>query len=143
MFHYRNTLLTTPVCSSLWDRRESLVTLGLPSRIKISFSIGPFMRRTCEALALLLAGYLEKEHDPDDAISRSILGLFEVRAPRVNGIKADALRWKDPKMPMSWLKTIGLYISLFILVGVRRVLNIFTRRDLWNVRDAVKKYLAQ
>ncbi|KAI1465842.1 uncharacterized protein F4812DRAFT_461529 [Daldinia caldariorum] len=96
-----------------------------------------------EALALLLAGYLEREHDAGDAISRSILGLFEVRAPRVNGIKADALRWKEPKMPMSWLRTAGLYISLFILVRVRRVLNIFTRRDLWNVRDAVSKYLAQ
>ncbi|KAI1477718.1 hypothetical protein F4774DRAFT_189538 [Daldinia eschscholtzii] len=96
-----------------------------------------------EALALLLAGYLEKEHDPDDAISRSILGLFEVRAPRVNGIKADALRWKDPKMPMSWLKTMGLYISLFILVRVKKVLNLFARRDLWNVRDAVSKYLAR
>lgn len=45
-----------------------------------------------EALALLLAGFLEKKCSPDDAISRSILGLFEVDAERVNGIKANAPR---------------------------------------------------
>ncbi|XXG93809.1 hypothetical protein Hte_000058 [Hypoxylon texense] len=82
-----------------------------------------------EALALLLAGYLEKEHSSDDAISQSILGLFEVRAERVNGIKADALRWKDPKMPMSRLQTFGLYIALFLLVRVRRLTNLFSRRE--------------
>ncbi|KAI2619520.1 hypothetical protein GGS26DRAFT_327046 [Hypomontagnella submonticulosa] len=94
-----------------------------------------------EALALLLASYLEKGHSPKEAISRSILGLFEVRADRVNGIKADALRWKDPKMPMSWWQTCGLYITLFILVRVRRITNLFSRRDAWDVREAVSKYL--
>ncbi|OTA97860.1 hypothetical protein M434DRAFT_64787 [Hypoxylon sp. CO27-5] len=95
-----------------------------------------------EALALLLAGYLEKGHDVDEAISRSILGLFEVRAGRVKRIKEEAMRWKDPKMPMSWLRTCGLYISLFILVRVKNIVNYFRRKEPSNVRDAVSRYLA-
>ncbi|KAI1390352.1 uncharacterized protein F4822DRAFT_233677 [Hypoxylon trugodes] len=94
-----------------------------------------------EALGLLLSGYLEKGYDTNEAISRSILGLFEIRAGRVQRIRADAMRWKDPKMPMSWLKTCGLYITLFILVRVNRVLSFFRRGESWNVRDAVSKYL--
>ncbi|KAI1759335.1 hypothetical protein GGR53DRAFT_513875 [Hypoxylon sp. FL1150] len=96
-----------------------------------------------EALALLLGGYLEKECSLGDAVSRSILGLFEVRAERVNGIKADALRWKDPKMPMSRLQTLGLYVALFLLVRLKRLTNLFSRRETWNVRDEVSKYLAR
>ncbi|OTA55464.1 hypothetical protein K449DRAFT_388136 [Hypoxylon sp. EC38] len=95
-----------------------------------------------EALALLLAGYLEKGHDVDEAISRSILGLFEVRAGRVKKIKEEAMRWKDPKMPMSWLRTCGLYISLFILVRVKNIVNYFRRKETSNVRNAVSRYLA-
>ncbi|KAI1400462.1 hypothetical protein F4819DRAFT_366183 [Hypoxylon fuscum] len=96
-----------------------------------------------ETLAMLLAGYLERKHSPDDAFSRSILGLFEVRAERVKSIKADALRWKDPKMPMSWLKTCGLYIALFVLVRLKNIPNFFRRGGALSVQDAVSGYLAR
>ncbi|KAI1142632.1 hypothetical protein F5Y05DRAFT_365542 [Hypoxylon sp. FL0543] len=96
-----------------------------------------------EAFALLLAGYLSKGQNVDDAISQSILGLFNVRAERVKGIREEAMRWKDPKMPMSWLRTCGLYITLFLLVKVKNVMNYFHRTETWNVRDAVSSYLAR
>ncbi|RYP06806.1 hypothetical protein DL765_009364 [Monosporascus sp. GIB2] len=95
-----------------------------------------------EALALLLAGYLQKgDGPPDEAVSRSILGLFEVRAPRVRAIRADGLQWKQPKMPMSWLKTCGLYAALFLLIRWRNFMNLFKRRDAWNAKEEVTKYI--
>ncbi|KAI0842780.1 hypothetical protein F5Y06DRAFT_256071, partial [Hypoxylon sp. FL0890] len=84
-----------------------------------------------EALALLLAGNLEKDQHVDEAASRSILGLLDVRAERAKGIRAEAMRWKDPKMPMSWLQTCGLYIALFLLVRVKNLTNYFRRTETW------------
>lgn len=94
-----------------------------------------------QALALLLAERLE-EPEINDAIARSIADFHELRRGRVESIRAKALAWKDPKIPMSWWQTYMLYAALFVFVRVRNLMSFFESVDDWNAKVEVDKYLA-
>ncbi|KAL7628536.1 hypothetical protein AAE478_000051 [Parahypoxylon ruwenzoriense] len=100
-----------------------------------------------QALALLLAGCAERygAEEPEAAVvARAIRGLHETRARRVEGIRAEALRWKDPKMPMSWFRTAVMYVALFVIVRTRAIARMFGRSDnTWSVKEEVRRYLAR
>lgn len=96
-----------------------------------------------QTLALLLAGTVKNEPDNlSTAISRSIAGFYELRHKRIYHMRAKAMAWKDPKMPMAWWQTLLLYAFLTLYVKVQYVLSFFDGGNVnWDVRGIVKAFL--
>lgn len=95
-----------------------------------------------QTLALLLAAYVKK-CDHSEAVSRSVASFYNLRHERVYQMRAWALKWKDPKMPMPLWKTWMLYIFIFAFVKIRSVMARFEHVDDWDARLAVQKHLAK
>lgn len=95
-----------------------------------------------QTLSLLLAGNLERQpEDLSEVISRSISGLYDIRHKRVYYMRAKAMAWKDPEMPMPWWKTCLLYAFLFVYVKVQYLLSFFDGGNVnWDLRGHVKAY---
>lgn len=96
-----------------------------------------------QTLALLLAGS-SKNHSNDlsTAISRSITSFYEIRHKRVYHMRAKAMAWKDPKMPMAWWQTVLLYAFLTVYVKVQYLLSFFDGGNVsWDVEGNVKSFL--
>lgn len=96
-----------------------------------------------QTLALLLAGNIEKHVDNlAEAVSRSITGLYEIRHSRVYHMRAKAMAWKDPKIPMSWWQTLLLYAFLTLYVKVQYLMGFFDGGNVdWDLKGHVKTYL--
>lgn len=94
-----------------------------------------------QSLALLLAAYIEKFGAPE-AISRSVASFYNLRYERVYKMRAWAVKWKDPKMPMPFWKTWMLYIFIFAFVKIRSIVALFERVDDWDAKLVVQRHLA-
>lgn len=95
-----------------------------------------------QTLSLLLAGNMERHPgDLNEAISRSIRGLYKVRSKRVYYMRAKAMAWKDPELPMPWWKTMLLYAFLVVHVKVRYLLSFFDGGYVdWDLKGHVKAH---
>jgi len=94
-----------------------------------------------QTLALLLAGYMQTTTS-EDAISRSIEALYELRADRVKKIRQAAEWAKEPKMPMSWLMMCAMYTAIYVGTKLEFFAKMVGAEDKWNARDEVRKYFA-
>lgn len=94
-----------------------------------------------QTLALLLARNIAK-HSVSESVSRSIAGFYDVRHERVYKMRAWAVKWKDPEMPMPLWKTWMLYAFIFVFVKMRLIMRSFESVDDWEARHAVERYLA-
>ena len=98
-----------------------------------------------QALALLLAGYLER-YDAAEAISRSIQGFYDVRHERVDAIKAKGLSMEEPERPWSLVTTLSMYTALLVMMWVKYIGSFFGNADpvlSWDGKEEVRKYLAE
>lgn len=97
-----------------------------------------------QSFALLLAGNVENHGSNNlaGAISRSISGFYEMRHARIYHMRAKAMAWKDPKIPMSWLQTMLLYVFLTLYVKVQYLMSFFDGGNVnWDVKGNVKMFL--
>lgn len=95
-----------------------------------------------QTLSLMLAGFLKRHpRDLNKAISRSVSGLYKVRHARVYHMRAKAMAWKDPEMPMPWWKTLLLYTFLVVYVKIQYLMSFFDGGNVeWDLQGHVKKY---
>lgn len=94
-----------------------------------------------QTLALLLASHTSK-HDLGEAVERSITDYYQVRHSRVAAIRASAMAWKDPKMPMSTWQTYLLYIFVSVFAMVKNAMSYFEKIDSWDAKVEVERHLS-
>ncbi|TKX18839.1 FAD-binding domain-containing protein 53 [Elsinoe australis] len=96
-----------------------------------------------QTLGILLADQLKRCASKEEAIRRTIDGLYLIRKDRVRKIHEEANTFKEPKLPMSTLSTWMLYVTMFILTKLSYFVRIFPDPGGWDARAEVARYLAR
>jgi 2-polyprenyl-6-methoxyphenol hydroxylase-like FAD-dependent oxidoreductase len=91
-------------------------------------------------VGLLLAGLMEN-HAQEGAIPLLVKGVYDIRHDRVKVIRNQALRFKDPKMPMSLAMKWFLWTSMFIMTKLLYIYKLLGAIDTWDAKEEVKRYL--
>ena len=92
-------------------------------------------------LSLLLEANLDK-HSQENAISRTIQGLYDVRHQRTKRLKDKALMFPEPRMPMSQAMKWVIWTVLFVLTKLAYLTSWVAIVDKWDAEEAVREYLA-
>lgn len=77
-----------------------------------------------QTLALLLAGSLKK-YPHQQAIEKTIKGLFDIRARHVYRLKAQGLAMKEPKRPWSVVTKVCVYAFFFVMTKAKYLYSFF------------------
>lgn len=128
--------------------RESCVLVGDAAHIMTPATGqgGSQAFEDAQTLALLLAGFLER-HSQQEAIEKTITGLFDVRAEHVYKLKAQGLAMKEPKRPWSVLTRAVVYAYFLFMTKAKYLTSFFGQTvypaHVWDANAEVRKYLAK